>query len=218
VEGGMSKTCVGIGAVLLGVLVVAGSGCGLLPARVDAETRAYIDEIAADGNEVNFLTEYQVGPEDVLEIHVWGDNTLSKVVTVRPDGIISMPVVGDVLVAGKSAPQIAAELEKLLEQYKASPQVDVSISQINSYRIFLLGEVQHPGMVQVRNFTTLLQAIALAGGPTPFASDDIVVLRTDRGTGREYVLRLNYRLLSSDRAEDRPYNLVLWPGDTVILK
>jgi len=214
----MSKTCVGIGAVLLGVLVVAGSGCGFLPVRVDPETRAYLDEIAAAGKNANFLTEYQVGPEDVLEIHVWGDNALSKVVTVRPDGIISLPVVGDVLVAGKSAPQISDEVEKLLKQYKASPQVDVSIAEINSYRIFLLGEVQHPGMVQVRNFTTLLQAIALAGGPTPFASDEIVVLRADRGTGREHVLRINYRLLSSDKAEDRPYNLVLWPGDTVILK
>jgi polysaccharide biosynthesis/export protein len=215
----MSKTCVGIGAVLLGVLVLAGSGCGMLPIRVDPETRAYLEEVAGQGGDAtNFLTEYKVGPEDVLEIHVWGDNTLSKVVTVRPDGIISLPVVGDVLVAGKSAPQIATEVEKLLKQYKASPQVDVSISQINSYRIYLLGEVARPGMVQVRNFTTLLQAIALAGGPTAFASDDIVVLRTDRGTGREHVLRLNYRLLSSDRAEDRPYNLVLWPGDTVILK
>jgi len=214
----MSKTCFGIGAVLLGVLVIAGSGCGFLPVRVDAETQAYLDEIAAAGNNANFLTEYQVGPEDVLEIHVWGDNALSKVVTVRPDGIISLPVVGDVLVAGKSAPQIADEVEKLLKQYKASPQVDVSIAEINSYRIFLLGEVQHPGMVQVRNFTTLLQAIALAGGPTPFASDDIVVLRSDRATGKEHVLRLNYRLLSSEREESRSYNLVLWPGDTVILK
>jgi protein involved in polysaccharide export with SLBB domain len=73
-------------------------------------------------------------------------------------------------------------------------------------------------MVQVRNFTTLLQAIALAGGPTRFASDDIVVLRTDRDTGQEHVLHLNYRLLSSDQEEHRPYNLILWPGDTVILK
>lgn len=214
----MPKTCQRMGVVLLGMLLTAVSGCGLFPARVDPDTRAYLADIGGDGDDANFLTEYQVGPEDVLEIHVWGDNTLSKVVTVRPDGIISMPVVGDVLVAGKSAPQITDELEKLLKEYKASPQVDVTISQINSYRIYLLGEVQHPGMVQVRNFTTLLQAIALAGGPTPFASDDIVVLRNDRATGQERVLRLNYRLLSSDREQDRPYNLVLWPGDTVILK
>jgi len=72
--------------------------------------------------------------------------------------------------------------------------------------------------VQVRNFTTLLQGIALAGGPTRFASNEILLLRKDRDTGNERVLKLDYRLLSSDRAEHRAYNVVLWPGDTIVIK
>lgn len=207
---------VALGAAVL--LILATAGCGTRFIRVGEETRAYVEQLAQAQSGSNILTEYQVGPEDLLEIRVWGDDTLSKVVAVRPDGKISMPLIGDVPVAGKSAAEIAAEVETALKTYKATPQVDVSIAQINSYRIYLLGEVQHPGMIQVRNFTTLLQAIALAGGPTPYASDDIVVLRTERNGGDERVLHLNYRLLSSDREEHRAYNLVLWPGDTVILK
>lgn len=206
-----------MGLVVLGVSLVA-SGCGLRYVRVDPETTEYLDSLASAGDEANILTRYRVGPEDVLEIRVWADETLSTGVAVRPDGMISLPLVGDVLVAGKTAAEIAEEVEGLLKEYKASPQVDVNISQINSYRIYILGEVQKPGMVQVRNFTTLLQAIALVGGPTRFASDEILVLRKDPERGGERVLRLNYRLLSSDLEEHRHYNLVLWPGDTVIFK
>lgn len=206
-----------MGLVVLGVSLVL-SGCGLRYVRVDPETTEYLDSLASAGDEANILTRYRVGPEDVLEIRVWADETLSTGVAVRPDGMISLPLVGDVLVAGKTAAEIAEEVEGLLKEYKASPQVDVNISQINSYRIYILGEVQKPGMVQVRNFTTLLQAIALVGGPTRFASDEILVLRKDPERGGERVLRLNYRLLSSDLEEHRHYNLVLWPGDTVIFK
>ena len=201
-----------------GLLVLAVAGCGTRFIRVDPETAAYVEGLSQNPKESNILTEYQVGPEDVLDVRVWGDDALSKEVAVRPDGKISLPLVGDMTAAGKSPVEIADEVRKALKAYKPSPQVDVSITHLNSYRIYLLGEVEHPGMVQVRNFTTLLQAIALAGGPTRFASDEIVVLRTDRDTGQEHVLHLNYRLLSSDREEHRPYNLVLWPGDTVILK
>lgn len=206
-------------ACVAAVLLLSGlAGCGTRFLRVDPETKAYLETLAENQTGTNILTEYQVGPEDVLEIRVWGDEELSKVVAVRPDGKISLPLVGDLPVEGMSAAEIADEVESALSAYKASPQVDVSISQINSYRIYLLGEVERPGMIQVRNFTTLLQAIALAGGPTRFASDEIVVLRKERNGGGEQVLHLNYRLLSSDRPEHRPFNLVLWPGDTVILK
>lgn len=214
----MARKCERIGAVLLGVFLLMPAGCGLTPVRIDPETETYLEKLAGNADGANILTRYQVGPEDVLEIRVWADDTLSTKVAVRPDGIISLPLVGDVSVAGKTASEIAGEIEKLLEEFKASPQVDVNIAEINSYRIYVLGEVEKPGMVQVRNFTTLLQAIALVGGPTRFASDEILVLRKDREQGGERVLHLNYRLLSSEKVEHQPYNLVLLPGDTVILK
>jgi polysaccharide export outer membrane protein len=214
----MSRKCDRIGALLAGVLLLTLFGCGLAPVRIDPDTEAYLEKVAENTDGANILTRYHVGPEDVLEIRVWADDTLSTKVAVRPDGMISLPLIGDVYVAGKTASEISGEVEKLLEEFKASPQVDVNIAEINSYRIYILGEVEKPGMVQVRNFTTLLQAIALVGGPTRFASDEILVLRKNSEQGGERVLRLNYRLLSSDKVEHRPYNLVLLPGDTVIVK
>jgi len=198
--------------------MLTATGCGLRSVRVDPETAAFIEKLNTEANDANILSRYQVGPEDVLEIRVWADDTLSTKVAVRPDGMISLPLVGDFSVAGKTAAEISQEIEKLLEEFKSSPQVDVNIAEINSYRIYVLGEVEKPGMVQVRNYTTLLQAIALVGGPTHFASDEILVLRRDPELGGERVLRLNYRLLSSEKVEHQPYNIVLLPGDTVILK
>ena len=199
------------------VIALGIGGCGGLQ-RVDPETAAYVESLMDENPETNILTQYLVGPEDVLEVRVWGDDVLSKTVAVRPDGMITMPLAGDVKASGRSSVKIAAEIEKRLTEYKSAPQVDVSISQINSYRIYLLGEVNSPGMLQVRNFTTLLQAIALAGGPSRFASNEILLLRKDRDNSEERVLHLDYRMLSSDRAAHRPYNLVLWPGDTIIFK
>lgn len=201
--------------VVLALLLPA---CGASFVRVDSETAQYVKALAAMDGDVNLVTQYRVGPEDVLDVRVWGDEGLSTRVAVRPDGIITLPLVGDVAVAGKSSVEIAREVESRLKKYKTTPKVDVAIAEINSYRIYLLGEVNQPGMIQVRNFTTLLQAISMAGGKSPFASNDILVLRRERGTGTERVLHIDYRLLTSQRADHRPYNLVLWPGDTVIVK
>jgi len=201
--------------VLLGALWVSGCAGYRKP---DPATVAYVEGLANQSDGTNILTQYMVGPEDVLEVRVWGDEALSKTVQVRPDGMITLPLVGDIKAAGRASADLAAEIVKRLKRYKSTPQVDVNLSQINSYRIYLLGEVSHPGMLQVRNFTTLLQAIALAGGPSRFADNEIVLLRRNRDTGIERVLHLDYRMLSSDKEALRPYNLVLWPGDTVILK
>ncbi|MBI5136391.1 MAG: polysaccharide biosynthesis/export family protein [Nitrospirae bacterium] len=203
-------------AALVPALVLILSGCGGY--QISSDTRAYVDSLGGPGETGNLLTQYLVGPEDVLEVKVWGDEALSKRVAVRPDGKVTLPLVGDVVAAGRSSVEIAADFAQLLKEYKSAPQVEVNIAEINSYRIYLLGEVNQPGMIQVRNFTTLLQGIALAGGPTRFASNEILLMRQDRESGHERVLQLDYRLLSSDRAEHRAYNLVLWPGDTIIIK
>ncbi len=201
--------------VMLPVVVLL-AGCSGY--RVNPDTAAYVSSLADAEETTNLLTQYLVGPEDVLEVKVWGDDALSKTVSVRPDGKITLPLVGDLDAAGRSSVEISEEFSRRLKEYKAAPQVEISIAEINSYRIYLLGEVNHPGMVQVRNFTTLLQAIALAGGPTRFASNEILLMRQDRDTGKERVLQLDYRLLSSDKDEHRAYNMVLWPGDTIIIK
>lgn len=206
-------------AVAIGVLVMMTvTGCGGKFLSSDRETTKYVESLSKTSVGTDMVSEYRVGPEDVLDVRIWGDEELSTQVTVRPDGMVSVPLVGDVMVSGLTAGQIGTLIAADLKEFKTDPSVDVSIAQVNSYRIYLLGEVNKPGMVQVRNFTTLLQAIALAGGTTRFASNNVLVLRKERGKTTERVLSIDYRLLLSDREQHRQYNLVLWPGDTVIVK
>jgi len=202
--------------LLLPCAIVSLSACGGY--RINPDTTAYVHSLGDEAAPDNLRAQYLVGPEDILEVKVWGDEALSRTVTVRPDGKITLPLVGDLMAEGRSSVDIANQFQISLAEFKSTPQVEINIVEINSYRIYLLGEVNHPGMVQVRNFTTLLQGIALAGGPTRFASNEILLLRKDRDTGNERVLKLDYRLLSSDRAEHRAYNVVLWPGDTIVIK
>lgn len=197
----------------LSILLLA--GCAIT--HMDSDTARYLETLPGR-QDTELMSNYRVGPEDVLEIRVWGDEALSKTVIVRPDGLIGLPLIGDVAVAGRSSAEIAQLVEAKLKEYKAVPRVDVSIAEINSYRIYLLGEVERPGMVQVRNYTTVLQGIALVGGPTRFASNEILVLRKEGDAGVERVLYLDYRVLISRKAKHRPFNLVLLPGDTVIVK
>lgn len=210
---GRAASALNLSAVLLCTLII--SGCAF--ARTDRETERYLETLTGT-DDAPFSSSYRVGPEDVLEVRVWGDDALSKTVSVRPDGVISLPLIGDVAVAGRNTDEIAKLIEGSLKQFKSVPRVDVSISEVNSYRIYVLGEVMRPGMVQVRNYTTVLQGIALVGGPTRFASNEILVLRAENGANTERVLRLDYRTLISRKPEHRAFNLVLLPGDTVIVK
>src|SRR6266702_7215619 len=115
--------------------------------------------------------DYIIGAEDSVEVQVWKNPDLSRTVTVRPDGKISLPLIGDMPAAGQTATQLTeAETEKLKTYYTEPAQVTVIVSQINSYAIYILGEVKTQGKQVVRSGTTFLQAISLAGGFTPFAA------------------------------------------------
>jgi polysaccharide export outer membrane protein len=161
--------------------------------------------------------DYEIGPEDVLEVLVWKNEALSKVVTVRPDGRISLPLIGDVQAAGFTAGQVRDDItEKLKEYYKDPPQVSLIVQQANSYVIYILGEVQRPSQYQVRRGTTFLQAIALAGGFTPFAStNDILVLRRLNGNDRDDSIKIRTKDIISGRNLEG--NILLKAGDTIII-
>jgi polysaccharide export outer membrane protein len=133
---------------------------------------------------------------------------------VRPDGKISLPLIGDVLAAGLTATQLTeAVTEKLQAYYKEPPQVTVIVNQVNSYAIYILGEVRTQGKQVVRSGTTFLQAISLAGGFTPFASTKKITLRRRGSTGNETVMSIRYK----DVMTGKQANLVLKPGDTIIV-
>ena len=121
--------------------------------------------------------EYRIGREDVLEVVVWHEPELTRVVPVRPDGRISLPLAGEVEAAGKTPAELQAGLTKVLGPYIHDPSVAVLVREINASRVFVLGEVTKPGGIPLRGPMSVVQAIAMAGGKTAFGGDDVVWLR-----------------------------------------
>jgi polysaccharide export outer membrane protein len=161
--------------------------------------------------------DYQIGPEDVLEVQVWKNEALSKIVTVRPDGKISLPLIGDVPAAGLTAAQMQEAITaKLTPYYKDLPSVSIIVQEVRSYVIYVMGEVQRPAQYTVKRGTTLLQAVALAGGFTPFAAtNNILVLRQTMEDHNEIALSARYKDIVSRQHPES--NILLKPGDTIII-
>jgi polysaccharide export outer membrane protein len=121
--------------------------------------------------------EYRIGREDVLEVVVWREPELTRVVPVRPDGRISLPLAGEVEAAGKTPAELQKGLTKALSPYVQDAAVAVLVREINGARVYVLGEVTRPGAFPLRGPMTVVQAIALAGGRTEFGGDKVVWLR-----------------------------------------
>ncbi|WP_447968841.1 polysaccharide biosynthesis/export family protein [Nitrospira sp. M1] len=162
---------------------------------------------------------FLLGPEDVLDVVVWKNEDLSKEVVIRPDGKVSLPLIGDVPAAGLTADQLAEEIEERYKAFKENPAVSVNVIEVNSYYVFVVGEVNTPGKLQMKSYTTILQAVSLAGGFTQFASqNDIRIIRNVlNGDGKVKELRIPVRyddLISDDGAA---YNVTLQSGDTIVV-
>jgi len=157
---------------------------------------------------------YVIGPQDVIDISVWKEPELSRSVPVRPDGKISLPLVNDVQAAGLTPAQLGAQITTSLTKYVTNPQVTVIVSQINSQRIYILGEVARAGSYTLLPEMTVLQALSDAGGFTAFAnSKKIYVLRQDNG--KQQKVPFNYKDVVSGK--DPSQNITLKPGDTIIV-
>ena len=154
-----------------------------------------------------------IGPEDVLEITVWQNQDLSKIVTVRPDGKISLPLINDVMAAGKTPARLTKELSHRLREYVENPSVSIVVRDVNSYNVFVLGEVLRPGKYPLKIKTNLLQGIALAGGfTTTAARDRLTIYRFGKNRER---LKLNYDDIVV--RDDEKQNIELAPGDVVLV-
>jgi len=164
-------------------------------------------------------SEYFIGAEDVLEITVWRNVDLSKIVQVRPDGKISMPLIRDIMAVGKTPSQMAEEMTNKLKEYIQNPIVAVSVQQVNSSNIFVLGEVQNPGRYPLKSKTTLLQGITIAGGFTPIAArNQIVIFRfTESTTGTTGMKRLTASYDEIVLRGGITENFELKSGDTVVI-
>jgi len=157
---------------------------------------------------------YVIGPEDVLDINIWKEPDVSRVVPVRPDGKISLPLVNDVQAAGLTPPQLAANVTDRLRKFLNEPQVTVIVTGINSQRVFVVGEVLRAGAFPLIPGMTVLQALSSAGGFTTFADvKKVHVLRL--ANGKHVELPFNYReVLKGDNPDQ---NIKLEPGDTVVV-
>jgi polysaccharide export outer membrane protein len=158
--------------------------------------------------------EYFLGPEDVIDVSVWKNENLSKTVLIRPDGKISLPLIGDVQAAGLTTVQLRDSIKLKLKEYKETPEVSIIVREINSLVVFVTGEVTHPGKLMLRSDTSLLQAISLAGGFTQYASkNSIVLLRRVGGSETRKVIRYS-DIVSGKKPED---DILLQRGDTIVV-
>jgi polysaccharide biosynthesis/export protein len=170
---------------------------------------------SAAGAVAPLRSDYVIGPGDVLQVTVWKNDTLSRTVPVRPDGKISMPLLHDIQASGLTAMQLRDKIATALGEFMPNPEVAVSVNDVRSLRVSILGEVAKPGVLELRGQTTILEAIAMAGGFGPFASPSkITIIRTDEN-GKSKRLRFNYnRAISNGNDEE---NVVLRSGDVVVV-
>ena len=155
---------------------------------------------------------YRLGPEDQLRISVWDNKELTLDLVVRPDGKISMPLLQDVPAEGLTAAQLAADIQEGLSAFIVNPEVSVILLQVNAPKYYILGYVARAGTFPLRGETSVLQALALAGGLTQFASPrSIKLIRATRG--KQDVRKINYY----DIIESGEGNYLLKPGDTIVV-
>jgi polysaccharide export outer membrane protein len=159
-------------------------------------------------------SDYVIGPEDVLGVVFWREPDISGDVTVRPDGRITIPVIGEIHAAGLRPEALQEQVHAAASKYLTDVNVAIVVREINSRKIFVTGRVNTPGPHPLTGLLTVVQAIALAGGLTEFANDrNITVLRTDSTGTRSF--KVNYRDIA--RGRNLQQNIVLLPGDTIVV-
>ena len=158
--------------------------------------------------------EYKIGAQDVLRIDVWKEPEISRTAPVRPDGRISLPLINDVQAAGLTATQLAAVIADGLRKYITNPQVTVGVTEINSRRVYVTGEVTRPGAFPLLPNMTVLQALSSSGGFSQFAKlKSIYVLRTE--DGKQVKHPFNYKEVVSGKKPE--LNIPLQPGDVIVV-
>lgn len=158
---------------------------------------------------------YTVQPGDILEISVWKEVDLQREVLVRPDGRFSFPLVGDIDATGKTVGDLREEITAGLQKYIPDLIVTVTVKSILGNKVYVLGQVNNPGEFVVNPRVDVMQALSMAGGTTPFAAlNDIVVLRRD-GNGAQTAIRFAYKDVERGRSLEQ--NIVLNSGDVVVV-
>jgi len=165
-------------------------------------------EVAADS------TNYIIGSEDVLYIHVWKEEHLSRTVPVRIDGKISLPLVDEIQAAGFTPLQLKDLLMQRLKEFVDIPNISVMVMEANSFKVYISGQIKNPGVYRLRSETSLLQIIPMAGGFTDWANQKkILIIRKENGKEKRIIV--NYKKIME--GDDPRSNIILKAGDTIIV-
>jgi polysaccharide export outer membrane protein len=189
------------------VLVIAASVAAAQPAAKAVDGGPRPEKPAPDD-------DFRIGPEDVLQIIVWKNETLSRTVSVRPDGKISLPLLEDVQAEGRTTRELRDFLTTKLAEFVAAPEVSVIVTDVRSMKISIIGEVPRPGRYELKSKTTVLDMLALAGGFSQFASRTRIVILRPVGEKMKRI-PFNYNKVISTGGEEE--NFYLQPGDIVVV-
>ena len=158
--------------------------------------------------------DYKIGPQDIVRIDVWKEPEISRTIPVRPDGKISLPLLNDVQASGLTAMQLSASLRESLAKYLTNPQVTVTVTEINSRRVYITGEVTRAGALPLLPNMTVLQALSSAGGFSQFAKlKNIYVLRNE--DGKQVKHPFNYKEVVKGKLAEQ--NILLQSGDVIVV-
>ena len=199
------------GIIVIGILLIYHSVA--YPQTEKAEKEALLKkqaqaEVAADNE------NYIIGSEDILYIHIWKEEHLSRTVPVRRDGIISLPLVDEIKAEGLTPLQLKEILAQRFKEFIGDPNITVMVMEANSFKVYLSGQIRNPGVYRLRSETSLLQIISMAGGFTDWANQKKILIIRKEG-GKEKRITVNYKKIL--KGEDPGSNIILKAGDTIIV-
>ncbi len=188
---------------------------GSLALAMDAEAvQSSIESGDSHASGVSGRPAYELGPEDVLSIDVWKDEILSRGVSVRPDGRITFPLIGEIIAEGRNVNDLTIEINERLSKFVSDPRVTVAVSKVNSYKIYVIGKVLKAGEFLLGQNADVMQALSLAGGLTPFARESSIrILR--RVEGQQKVHEFDYSEVLEGK--NLAQNIILRRGDVVMV-
>ena len=173
-------------------------------------SQAFAEEKTADLP----VVDYVIGPGDVLDISVWKEQALTKLVTVLPDGRISFPLVGEITAGGKTLDQLTKELEKRLARFVPDLNLSVLVHQVNSYMVYVIGRVNNPGRFVLNSNIDVMQALAMAGGLNPFAEQGNVKIFREAPGGKK-IFDFDYNDVANGKKLEQ--NIMLKHGDIIVV-
>jgi polysaccharide export outer membrane protein len=204
----MKKILLGIGVT--GALIIA----IYIPMPLAQQDKEVLSKKQAQAEVAADSDRYVIGSEDVLYIHVWKEETLSKTVSVRMDGKISMPLIDEIQATGLTPLQLKEILTERLKEFVGIPTVTVIVMEANSFKVYISGQIKSSGVYRLRSETTLAQIISMAGGLGEWANQSkIIIIRKENGKEKRFTI--NYKKIV--KGEDLDSNILLKAGDTIIV-